>query len=115
MPTIGASLEDQGAVSLNPNLGGKKKKKKKAKTNVNPNAFIGDNEGHKPYEMRKTTLANAGQASIGNASSLASQPQESIAANLPDLDIDLANDGDNEEQADWDYKDFAGAKVDYNS
>ena len=37
------------------------------------------------------------------------QPQE-----LPELDLDIGNDGDSENNGqndDWDYKDFAGAKV----
>lgn len=42
MPSIGASLMDQEAVTLASNLMGKKKKKKKAKK-VNPNAYMDDN------------------------------------------------------------------------
>lgn len=41
------------------------------------------------------------------------QPQEKGAA-LPELELDL--DGDNDDNApDWDYNDFAGAKVDGSS
>ena len=109
---------DQEAVSLAPNLQGKKKKKKKAKK-VSPNAFL-EHDDNAPYDHRKTSLANAG-ASIGHMSSYqasnqgaaAHQPQEA----LPDLDLDLNNDGEVQIDAndDWDYKDFAGAKVDYSS
>lgn len=54
-PSIGASLIDQEAVSLAPNLMGKKKKKK-AKKKINPNAYM-DNDGaldvpSNPYEIR---------------------------------------------------------------
>ena len=127
MPSIGASLMDQEAVNLAPNLMGKKKKKK-AKKKVNPNAYMdGDNldlpgtgHGAKPVDRRMGSLANAG-ASIGHVSSYANDsghlrdPQD-VGAALPDLDLDIGNEGDADDNAnDWDYKEFAGAKVDYGS
>ena len=132
MPNIGASLMDQEAVNLAPNLMGKKKKKK-AKKKVNPNAYMDvDNvdfpglatgHGAKPSpDRRMGSLANAG-ASIGHVSSYNDvnqsghlrDPQDAGAA-LPDLDLDIGNEGDADDNAnDWDYKEFAGAKVDYGS
>ena len=67
-----------------------------------------------PYDIRKSSFVNAG-ASIGHMSDYKSntgappnQPQE-----LPELDLDIGNDGDADDNGneDWDYKDFAGAKV----
>jgi len=69
-PSIGASLMDQEAVSLVPNLMGKKKKKK-AKKKVMPNSLLGDDDDQldlPPHDRRMGSLANAG-ASIGHASS----------------------------------------------
>jgi len=74
MPSIGASLVDQEAVSLAPNLMGKKKKKKAKK--INPNAYMDDDnlelpgsgKSAKKVNLRQSSLANAG-ASIGHASS----------------------------------------------
>jgi len=119
MPSIGASLMDQEAVSLAPNLMGKKKKKK-AKKKVNPNAYMDEDNLDIPKQLdrRMGSLANAG-ASIGHASSyqensLTHQPQEA----LPDLDLDIGNEGDADDNGnanDWDYKDFAGAKVENGS
>lgn len=68
-PSIGASLMDQEAVSLTPNLQGKKKKKK-AKKKLNPNAMLNDEYqlDLPPHDRRMGSLANAG-ASIGHMSS----------------------------------------------
>ena len=73
-PSIGASLMDQEAVSLTQNLQGKKKKKK-VKKKINPNAFMGQDgdpvgmDGQpQSFNMRQSTLINAGN-SIGGGSS----------------------------------------------
>lgn len=73
-----------------------------------------DNLGVENHHHQHRSLAAAG-ASIGHMSDYKSaqggppnQPQE-----LPELDLDLGNDAGSENNGndDWDYKDFAGAKL----
>ena len=93
---------DQEAVSLTQNLQAKKKKKK-VKKKINPNAFMGQDgdqtgmDGQpQGFNMRQSTLINAGNSIGGGSSSnrgqpshYQSQPQEQKASDLPDLDLDL--------------------------
>lgn len=77
-PSVGASLMDQEAVSLAQNLQGKKKKKK-VKKKINPNAFMGqdgDQMDGQPqaFNMRQSTLVNAGNSIGGGSSHRGGQP-----------------------------------------
>lgn len=98
-PSIGASLIDQEAVTLNSNLQGKKKKKKSKKGKVNPNSFLDQNNS---LDLGQSSLANAGRAVV-------KETDENFVEALPELDVDLNNDNDARNTVEWDYNNYEGA------